>query len=104
MPLVSVATDETIEILEAQPSRPEVEWAGLAGLPVRHVVILTVPRRVPAVLFEDFRHGAAALRHYCVVAGVAGAELGNDTGGAGVMIASGDQGRARGRAKRGGVE
>lgn len=30
MPLVSVAADETVEVFEAQPRRPEVEWPGLA--------------------------------------------------------------------------
>ena len=49
-PLAGVAADESVEVLEAQPGRPQVERSGLAAVPVGHVVILAVPGRVVAVL------------------------------------------------------
>src|SRR5262249_27385883 len=104
MPLVSVAADESVEILEAQPSGPKVEGAGLTRLPVGHVVILAKPRGVPTVLLEHLRHRPAALRHYRVVSGEPRPELRDHTRGARVMVASGDQRRTRRRAKCCGVE
>src|SRR5262245_59340382 len=91
MPLVGVAANESVEILEAQSGGPEVEWPSLARLPVGHVVILTIPGRVPAVLLKDFRHRASTLRHHRVVAGKARAELGDNTGGTSVMVTSSNQ-------------
>src|SRR5262245_47271327 len=104
MPLVGITADEPVEILEAESGGPEVERPGLARLPVWHVVVLAIPGRVPPILLERFRDRAAALRHDRVVAGVARPEFRDDPGGASVMIASGDQRRARGRAESSRVE
>ncbi len=43
LPLVGVAADEAVEILEAHPDRPAVERADLAGLEGGHVVVLAEP-------------------------------------------------------------
>src|SRR5207245_2188978 len=51
-PLAGVATDKTIKIFKSQSCRPQVEWPGLAIVPVGHVVIFAVPRGVVAVLPE----------------------------------------------------
>src|SRR5262245_52173440 len=99
MPLVGVTADETVEILKSQPRGPQVKRTGLARLPVGYVVVLTVPRCIPAVLFHDFCHGATTLGHDRVVAGIAGAELGNDTRSACVVIAPGYECRPCWRAK-----
>src|SRR5262245_28656391 len=61
MPLVGIAADKPVEILEAQARGPEIKRPGLAGLPVGHVVVLPVPGGVPAVLLKDFGHGTATL-------------------------------------------
>src|SRR5262249_17400328 len=67
MPLIGVSADEAVEVLEPQPGRPEIERSSLAGLPIGYIVILAVPGRVPAVLFESLSHRAATLRHHRVV-------------------------------------
>ena len=104
MPLVGVAADEAVEILEAQTGRPEVERPGLAGLPIGHVMVLPEPRRVVAIAPQDFPDGAAALGHQRIVAGITRGHLGDDARAGGVMVASADERRARGRAKRRGME
>src|SRR5262249_34030746 len=94
MPLIGIAADESVEVLEAESSGPEIERPRLARLPVGYVVVLAVPGRVPTVLLEDFRNRAAALWHHRIVAGVAGSKLRDDTRGAGVMVPSRNQRRA----------
>jgi hypothetical protein len=43
MPLIGITPDKSIEILKAQTDRPQIEWSGLAGHPVRNIVHLAVP-------------------------------------------------------------
>src|SRR5215475_12578177 len=52
MPLVAVAAEESIKMLEAETSRPQVERTRLARHPVRYIVHLAKPRRVVAILPE----------------------------------------------------
>src|SRR5262249_13093446 len=104
MPLVGVTSNEAIKILETESGRPELERSCLARLPIRNVVVLAIPRRVPTILFEHFRHGPATLRHHSIVAGVTRAKLGDDAGGTSMVIAPSNQRRARRRAKRSSVK
>ena len=103
-PLTRVAADEAIEVLEAETRGPQIERSRLAALPVRDVVVLAVPRGVEAVLLQDLGEGPARLRHQRVVAREAGAGLHDDAGGAGVVVATREQRRARRRAQGRGVE
>src|SRR5262249_57287752 len=91
VPLVGVAADEAVEVLEAQPGRPEVERPVLAGVPVGDVVVLSIPRRVVAVAPQHLGHRAAAFGHERVVAGVTRPELHDGAGGATVMVAARDE-------------
>src|SRR5262249_7281101 len=104
MPLVGIPAQETIEILEAQARRPQVEWAGLARHPVGHVVHLAEPGRVVAAQLEDFADRARAPGHQRVVSRVPGRELGDVAAGDAVMVAPGDERGAGRRAERRGVE
>jgi len=104
MPLVAVAADEAVEVLEAETARPEIEWPGAARHPVRHVVHLPEPRGVVSVLSKHLAHRAGALRHEGVVTGVARRHLRDDTARVGVVIASCDQRGSGRRAQRRRVE
>ena len=87
-PLAGVASDESIEILEAQTCRPQIKWAGLAALPVGDVVIFAIPSGVIAILSQHFSKCAVSLRHKCVVAGESRSEFHDDAGGVGVAVPS----------------
>src|SRR5262249_34090897 len=103
-PLIRVAADEAVEIVEAETSRPEIKRSCLAGLPVGNVVVLAVPGACVRVLAENLGHRAVALGHERFVAGVAGAEPRDHAGLHGMMIAAGDESGAGGRAESGRVE
>ena len=96
-PLVGLRPDESVELLEAQAGGPEIERACLAGLPVGHVVVLAEPGGVPALLLEDFRHRGGVLAHHAVIARIAGGEFHDVAGVHRVVVAAGEQRRARGR-------
>ena len=104
LPLAGVAADEAIEILEAHAVRPLIERSGLGRLIEGRVVILAEPRgRVPVVL-QDFTDGAVLLRDDRVVAREPRRDLAHHAEAVRVMVAAGDDRRARGRAERRGVE
>ena len=104
LPLAGVTADEPIEILEAHAVRPLVEGPGLGRLVERRVVILAEPRgRVP-VVFQDGADGAVLLPDDGVVAWKSRRDFADHAEAGHVVIAPGDQRRARGRAERSGVE
>ena len=103
-PLVGVAADEAVEVLKAHADRPLVERPVLAGLERRHVVILAEPRRAVAVVLEDAADRRLIALDDAVVTGVTGGLLGDHAETDRVMVAPGDQRRARGRAQRRRVE
>ena len=104
LPLVGVAADEAVEVVEAHAGRPLVERPGLARLELRRVVVLAEPGRPVAVVLEDLADRRLVPGHDAVVAGIAGRLLGDDAEAHRVMVAPGDQRRARRRAQRGRVE
>ena len=104
LPLVGVAADEAVEVLEAHADGPLVERACLAGLELRRVVVLAEPRGGIAVVLEDAADGGLVLGDDAVVAGKTGGLLGHHAETGRVMIAPGDQRRPRGRAQRRGME
>ncbi len=100
-PLVGVAANKTVEILETHAGRPLVEGAGLAGGEGRGVVILAEPRRGVAVITQHAADGRLVLADDAVVARESRRLLGDDTEAGRVMVAPGDQRGARRRAQRG---
>ena len=105
-PLAGVVADETIKIVEALnwAARPVVERAGWACLPLRDVVILAVPRRVVAILLEDFTNADGVAWNDAVVSGVAGRLIDYNAGADRVVIVAGEQRGSRRRAERRGME
>src|SRR5215468_134451 len=91
MPLIAIAAEKAVEILEAETVWPQVERPRLARHPVGYVVHLAEPRGVVAVFPQDGTNRAAALRYQGVVPREASRELGNDSGRDRVMIPSRDQ-------------
>ena len=61
-PLVGLAADEAVELVEAGVRRPAVERAGDADLPRRGLVVLAEGRRAVAVLAQDLGQRRDALR------------------------------------------
>ena len=72
LPLVRVAADETVEVLEAHAGGPLVERTDLAGRERRHVVIFAEPRGRVAVVEQHAADRRLVLPDDAVVAGVAG--------------------------------
>ena len=67
-------------------------------------MILAEPGSRVSILFEDFADGRVVPPDDGVISGIAGGLLSNHTKSHGVMVASGEQCRSRGRAERGGME
>ncbi len=104
LPLVRIAADEAVEILEAHAGRPLVERPDLAGGERRRVVILAEPRGGVAVVQQNASDGGLVLGDDAVVAGEARGLLGDHAEADRVMVAPGDERGARRRAERGGVD
>ena len=81
-------------------------WKGPAWLrlPLRHVVILAVPRGVVSVLPQDLADGDRVARDDAVVAGVTGRLVDDDAGCHRMVVAAGEECGPRRRAERRGVE
>ena len=104
LPLAGVAADEPVEILEAHPDRPLMERPGLARLIERRVVILAEPRgRVPVFLKNLTNRSAISLDDR-VVTRESRRRFAYHAKSGHVMVASGDQRRARRRAERSGMK
>ena len=104
LPLAGVAADEPVEILEAHADRPLIERPGLARLIEGRVVILAEPRgRVP-VLLENLTDRSAIPLDDRVVTRESRRRFAHDAKAGHVMVAAGDQRRARRRAERRGMK
>ncbi len=104
LPLAGVAADEAVEVLEAHAVRPLLEGSGRGRLIEGRVVILAEPRgRVPVVP-QDGADGAVLLPDDRVVARESRRDLAHHAEAGDMVIAPGDQRRARRRAERRGVE
>src|SRR5262249_41857649 len=101
LPLIGVAADETVEVLEAHAGRPLVERTDLARRERRRVVVLAEPRRGVAVFEQDSTDRRLVLRNDAVVTRKAARLLGDHAEAGRVMIASGDERSAGRRAQRG---
>ena len=101
LPLVGVAADEAVEVLEAHAGRPLVERPDLAGRERRRVVVLAKPRCGIAVVEQDAADRRLVPVDDAVVAGEAGRLLGDHAEAGRVMVAARDQRGACRRAQRG---
>src|SRR5262249_36772929 len=99
-PLIGFPAHEPVEVLEAHPTGPLVVGSSQAVEIGRRVVVLAEPGRGVAIVPQDRADGHFILGNDTVVARVAGGLLGDYTKTRRVMVAPGDQGRARGGAKR----
>src|SRR5664279_2009597 len=79
-PLVGLATQEAIEILEAHADRPLVEGPGSSAVSeARCVVVFAKPRSRVSVLLQDLGDGSVILADDRVIARVAGGQFSNHT-------------------------
>ena len=104
LPLAGVAADEPVEILEAHADGPLVEWTDLARSEGRRVVVLAEPRGGVAVFLENLADGRYILRDDAVVAREPRGLFRDHAKARRVMIAPGNERRARRRAERRGME
>ena len=103
-PVVGVALEEPVVALEPEAERPGVEGPGGRALPARREVPLADgQRRVPGVA-QEAGEGGGRLGQPGVVAGEAERDVGQEAHPDGVVVASREEGRPRGRAQRGDVE
>src|SRR5215813_10193732 len=90
LPLVGVAADKAVEVVEAHAGRPLVERAGRARLKFRRVVFLAEPGGPVAVVLQDLTDRRLVPGHDAVVAGKAGRLLGDDPEPHRMVVAPGD--------------
>ena len=95
LPLAAVAAHEAVKILKSHPDWPLIERTGRAVLIRGCVVILAEPARGVAIVPQDRADGRFVLGNDAVVAGVAGGLLGDHAEADRVMVAPGNQRRAR---------
>ena len=105
VPLVGLAADEAVEILEAATAgRPGVERSGRTRFPDRHFVALAELRGGVAIQLQRLRQRRHRVGQHRAVARRARRNLGDAAHAHGVVVAAGQQGLPRRRAERGGVE
>src|SRR4029077_6062334 len=100
-PLVSFAAHEPVEIIKAHAARPLVERTLHADLIARRVVIFSKPRGGITVGPQNIPDGGVVWPDDGVVAGITGGLFSNHPKTNRVMVAPGNQRRARRRAERG---
>src|SRR4029434_4577688 len=103
-PLVGLAAHEAVEIIEAHAARPLVVRPRQAVLKAGRVVIFAEPRCGKPVVSQNRPNGGALRPDDGVVAWKAGRQFANDAEAHGVVVAAGDEGSARRRAKCRGME
>ncbi len=103
-PLVGLAADEAIELVEAGAGRPAVGRAGGADLPGRGLVRFSERRRAVAVEPQHLRQRCHAVGALPGLPGKSGGGLGDRAHVVHVVVAAGEQRGSRRRAKRRGVE
>src|SRR5271170_5821498 len=104
MPVVRIASEKPVEVLEPEPAGPLVEGAIRAFQPVRNQMVLAKPRRVVAIANKNVADGARTLGQERVVARIPAGELGDIDETDAVVVAPSQQSSPRGRAKSSGVK
>ena len=103
-PLVGLAAEETVELVEARARRPAVGRPGDADLPRRGLVVLAEEAGAVAVQAQHLRQRRDVVRPLSRVAREGRGRFGDAAHVVHVVVAAGEQGRPRRRADRGGVE
>ena len=103
-PLVGLAADEAVELVEAGARGPAVVRAGHRDLPRRGFVVLAEGGGAVAVLPQDLGQGRDGPWAHAGVAGKGGGELHDGAGVVGMVVVAGQQGRAGRAAERGRME
>ena len=103
-PLVGLAADEAVELVEARAGRPAVGRAGRADLPGRGLVRLAEGGGAVAVQPQHLRQRRHAVRALPGLPGEGGGGLRDRAHVVHVMVAAAEQRGARRRAERRGVE
>src|ERR1700720_2682267 len=104
LPLVGFTAHEPVEVLETHPARPLVIRSSQAVDISRSIMVLAKPRGGVTVLLQDLADGGAILCDNRIITWIACGLFRDHTKARGVVIAAGNQRRARGRTERSGVE
>ena len=91
VPVVCVASEESVQVLEAQPAWPLVEGAIRTLQPVGNQVVLAEPRRVLPIADKNVSDGAGALRKDRVVTRISGCKLRDVAEADAVVVATGQE-------------
>ncbi len=102
--LIGLGVEEAVEAIEAAAERPAVEGAGGAALGQRRHMPLPDHVITIGVRAQHLGDGAGLARDLAAIAGIAGIEIGEAADADRMMVAAGQQRRARGRAHRRGME
>ena len=102
--LIRLGIHEAVVAIEAAPERPAVEWSGRPRLGQRRDVPFAEHVVAIAVRPQHLGNGAGLARDLAAIARIAAVEIGKAADADGMVIAPGQQGRARRRAHRRGVE
>ena len=103
-PLIGLAADEAVELVEAGMRGPAIERSGHADFPRRRLVILAEGGRAVAVLAQDLGQRRDALRPRPGVARERGRHFHDRARVVRMVVAAGQEGHARRRAERRRVE
>src|SRR5208282_6459916 len=95
VPLVHVAANEAVKVVEAHSDRPLIFGASLAGLPQRHVMVLAEPRSCVVVGLQDTPDGCAIFADRSVVSGESARHFGHLFEADGTSVTPRDQRRTR---------
>ena len=102
--LIGLSVEEAIEAIKAAAERPAVEWPGGAAFGQRRNVPFADHVVAIAVRPQHFRQRPRLARDLAAISRVAAVEIGETADADRMMVAPGEQRRARRRAHRGGVE
>ena len=102
--LVGLGIEEAVEAIKTAAERPAVERPGGAALGQRRDVPFADHVVAIAVRPQHFRQRPRLARDLAAIAGITAVEIGEAADADRMMVAPGQQRRARGRAHRGGVE
>src|SRR5260370_38315317 len=103
-PLIGLAAEEAVELVEARAGRPAVGWAGRTHLPSGGLMRLAECRRAVAIQPQHLRQRRYAVGALPGLSRESGSGFGNRAHVVHVMIATAEQCGSRGRAERCGVE
>ena len=102
--LIGLGIEEAVEAIEAAPQRPAVERSGGAALRQRRDMPFADHVIAIGMRLQHLGQRPGLARDLAAISGIAAVEIGEAADADRMMIAAGEQRRARGRAHRGGME